>query len=64
VASTEGSVIGIVEGNALTFTVHFDNACTGTFVGSGTSAFINGTYVINCFNGSYVDEGTFELEAE
>jgi len=62
IAASEGSVIGIVEGNLVTFTVYFDNACIGTFTGSGSAIYISGTYLISCFDGSYLDEGTFELE--
>jgi len=64
IAASEGSVTGIVEGNLVTFTVYFDNACTGTFTGSGSAVYISGTYIITCFDGSYIDEGTFELEGE
>lgn len=64
IAASEGSVVGVVEGNLVTFTVYFDNACTGTFTGSGSALYISGTYVITCFDGSYLDEGTFELEGE
>jgi len=64
VAASEGSVTGVVEGNLVTFTVYFDNACIGTFTGSGSAVYISGTYVITCFDGSYLDEGTFELEGE
>ena len=64
IAATEGSVTGVVEGNLVTFTVYFDNACIGTFTGSGSAVYISGTYIITCFDGSYIDEGTFELEGE
>ena len=64
VAASEGSVTGVVEGNLVTFTVYFDNACIGTFTGSGSAVYISGTYIITCFDGSYIDEGTFELEGE
>ena len=64
IAASEGSVTGVVEGNLVTFTVYFDNACIGTFTGSGSAVYISGTYVITCFDGSYLDEGTFELEGE
>jgi hypothetical protein len=64
IAATEGSVTGLVEGNLVTFTVYFDNACIGTFTGSGSAVYISGTFIITCFDGSYIDEGTFELEGE
>jgi len=64
VASTAGSIIGTIEGSVVKFTVYFDNECTDTFVGSGTSAYISGTYSISCFNGAFLDEGTFEIAAK
>ncbi|MGA1791004.1 MAG: hypothetical protein ACMUIM_05935 [bacterium] len=64
IAASEGSVTGVVEGNLVNFTVYFDNACIGTFTGSGNAVYISGTYIISCFDGSYIDEGTFVLEGE